>query len=307
MESFDDDPFESSSSKDHQKVENVHNLLEDGWFFGELLSRKPKAMPRCYSDPSPNFSQEIISESYYLLNPSKKKPAAKNLIRAPSLPPCIGRRSEEREIKKLSRQLSDQDLVQEAGDSCKGKIEEKERPLKQRLLIRTPSLPHCIGREEEIEEHESDITMSKLIRQAMPHTSKGLTQTSSMSKYRPPRSWKVETVDTVKETKNSSRRNLKKSLSNLESQIEGFKDLEFPFNKQDLNPSKAGIIPVSENKKKQNQDLDQDKVRRRPCLSETWHVQSCASPIPIWAAKSSTQDMKAQLKCWARAVASNVR
>ncbi|XP_021652529.2 uncharacterized protein LOC110644173 [Hevea brasiliensis] len=327
MDCFDDDPFETSSSRD-VKVDGVHQLLEEGWFFGKLLTRKPRSslMLRCYSDPTPNFDQAILAEN----NPCIGKVVG-NSIREPSLLPCIGWREEKIEEKQPTcRQLSDKASVQQPikPTTCAEGIQENRRskvitgqPSKHKLL-RTPSLPPCIGRKEVEEEEENDdnITMSRLIRQAMSprHTSKGMIQSSSMPRYSPPRNWKMQTIDTVnansKQKRNlgcSNQRNIQRSLSNIESQeVQGFKDLGFTFNKQDLNPSEAGILPGLQDEQKKNQDhQDHDKVRRRPHLSKAWHLQkqSCAPPIPIWAPKNSAQEMKAQLKYWARAVASNVR
>ncbi|EEF39106.1 uncharacterized protein LOC8268831 [Ricinus communis] len=342
MDPSDEDPFEPascSSTKDDEKLENVHDLLEEGWFFGELLTSKPR-MLRCYSDPSPNFDQGLLAENpiYIQKSSSSSKKVSGTLIRAPSLPPRLESREETLEEKessssrskgmsKLIRQLSDQSLVQETNckPTCIGKIgsiQEKEshnrkskmmtgKPSKQRLL-RTPSLPPCIGREEVIGQNddESDITMSRLIRQAMPystevlpprHTPKGMIQDYNMPKYKPPRNWKDLGCT------NPNQKVTKKSQSDLESQeVQGFKDLGFTFNKQDLDPSVVGILPgLQQDNKRQDQD-QKDEVKR-PYLSEAWHVQSCAPPIPLWATKNSAEDMKVQLKYWARAVASNVR
>jgi len=99
---------------------------------------------------------------------------------------------------------------------------------------------------------------------------------------------------------------LRKSLSDLElEEVQGFKDLGFTFEKE-LSPTVVKMLPGLQEKKPE--DLEQDhKVVRRPYLSEAWLVQSSAPPIPNWAPKGSTEDMKAQIKFWARIVASNVR
>lgn len=105
-------------------------------------------------------------------------------------------------------------------------------------------------------------------------------------------------------------KNLRRSLSDLEiEEVQGFKDLGFTFdNKDKISPSVVNILPGLQEKKKEDMDLE-NKVRR-PYLSEAWLVQSCAPPpppTPNWAARKSSEDMKAQIKFWARAVASNVR
>lgn len=171
MDCFDNDPFEPLTSRE-EKVDGVHQLLEEGWFFGKLLTRKPRKsslMQRCYSDLSPNYDQAILVENSPCLDKSSSKKVVGKLTRAPSLPPCIGRREEKVEdIKLTCRQQPIKSIA------CKEGIQENRRskgitgqPSKPTLL-RTPSLPASMGRDEEGEEDDSDITMSRLIRLAMP-------------------------------------------------------------------------------------------------------------------------------------------
>lgn len=95
-------------------------LLEETWFFRNLLNRKGAKMSRSYSDPncssaagassspSSNFCQEMKKV------PKEGEAFARHgsLIRAPSLPPCIGREEEVREkennlkLTKLTRRAS---------------------------------------------------------------------------------------------------------------------------------------------------------------------------------------------------------
>ena len=135
-------------------------------------------------------------------------------------------------------------------------------------------------------------------------------QSCSMQRCRPPRNLEVETnskTNVVQEMRRrySNQKILQKSHSDLAFQeLQGFKDLGFTFDKEDLSPGVVNILPgLQENKM---EDMEQDKVRR-PYLSEAWHVQSRAPPIPNCISKNSAEDMKAQLKFWARAVATNIR
>lgn len=100
-------------------------------------------------------------------------------------------------------------------------------------------------------------------------------------------------------------RNLRRSLSELETEeVQGFKDLGFKFDNKDLlSPNVVNILPGLQERKEEDMGL-QNKVRR-PYLSEAWIAQS-APPTPNWAASRSSQEMKAQIKFWARSVASNV-
>ncbi|KAL6196575.1 hypothetical protein ACLB2K_032189 [Fragaria x ananassa] len=307
MEHVDDDPFEASSCK-NQKVE-ANDLLEECWFFDNLLIRKQR-MLRCYSDPccpSPSsFGQEMLV---------KNSEAKNSLVRTPSLPLHVGREEKvEQAVKQstpkkclsiLTRQTSHQQMLQTPTKSppcLSRKEEDREKSdsrrsksngqLVQRSLLRTPSLPPCLGREEKNQE-------------SVPPRHKGMTQCSSIPRYRPPvRSTEGENADVSKEI----RRKLlsRKSLSDLEiEEVQGFKDLGFTFDKKDIAPSVVSILPGLQEKKR-NEELNPDMVRR-PYLSEAWLVQSCAPPPPNLGAGRSAEDMKAQIKFWARSVASNVR
>lgn len=132
-----------------------------------------------------------------------------------------------------------------------------------------------------------------------------MTQCSSIPRYRPPiRNTEGENADGSKEIR--SKLLSRKSLTDLEiEEVQGFKDLGFTFDEKDIAPSVVSILPGLKEKKR-HEDLNPEMVRR-PYLSEAWLVQSCAPPPPNLAATRSAEDMKAQIKFWARAVASNVR
>ena len=99
---------------------------------------------------------------------------------------------------------------------------------------------------------------------------------------------------------------MRKSLNDLEyEELQGFKDLGFTFEKEDLTPNVVNILPGLQDKDRGDQ-TEEENVRR-PYLSEAWLEQCSSPPIPNCVGKSSEQDMKAQIKFWARAVASNVR
>ncbi|KAK9269487.1 hypothetical protein L1049_001262 [Liquidambar formosana] len=304
-----DDPFVSSSSGD-ERVEGAVNLLEDCWFFDNLLDRRTK-MLRCNSDPCPssNFSQEMLvrNSSAETSSSMRKLPEEDghgsfpcNLARTPSLPPCVGRK---------------EGIQTKESDSG---INELTHQLSRHSLLRTPSLPPCIGRKESTPDEESDPKISKLTRQASLNppnalpprlASKGMIQSSSMPRQRPRRLPRVESInmDGPEEMRRRyllNQRKMKKSLSDLEyEEVQGFKDLGFKFDKEDLSPSVVNILPGLQEKNRD--ESDDDKVRR-PYLSEAWLLQSSAPPIPNWVANKSAEDMKAQIKFWARAVASNV-
>ncbi|KAH7544082.1 hypothetical protein JRO89_XS15G0101900 [Xanthoceras sorbifolium] len=233
-------------------------------------------MLRCYSDPScpsSKVSQNITKNTI----PAGDGAVQRTLIRAPSLPPCIGRKMEESQEKekssgksnKLTRQSSHQHLLQALPKPVSaGKeegTEEKESATRSKSkgqtsrsnLQRAPSLPSYLSREDISQDKESDTRMSKLIQQAFanssdilpkPHTSKGLTRSYSISRYRPPRSPEVESNNyNMNGINEMSRRYLnqsksRKSPSDLESEeVQGFKDLGFTFEKQELSPKEGPV------------------------------------------------------------------
>ncbi|GLT55660.1 hypothetical protein SLA2020_287610 [Shorea laevis] len=305
--------FESSSGGDYKKVE-AFGLLDESWFFGNLFKRRTR-MSRCYSDPCPSskFSQSSSAATTKEGN---------GLARAPSLPPYLGRELEEVEKKKrnngnikmshLTRQTSDGNLLKARtpvpNENSTVEIQKKRSDGKEKSrltgkgkssLLRTPSLPVSIGREELIDdENENDMRMSKLIWQAWSNSSENQPQRqtpkgvkhspSTTPRNRPPRKTEAVNINAkaVQETRQRPvyQRTLKKSQSNLEFHDEqGFKDL-----------------------RNYKEVVKQDKARRAD-LSKAWIVQSFAAQTPNCAAKTSTEDMKAQIKFWARAVATNVR
>lgn len=311
----------SSGAADHQ-TEQALDLLEESWFFENLFTKSTR-MSRCYSDPctSSNFSQDVlVKDSCTQSSKSADNGSVRcGLIRAPSLPPCLGMEGKVQERKsdgggrsKLNRQLSLQaskTTCTEAEQMQMNEVQEKRNDRKSKIsgqssqmkLLRAPSLPtSSVGMKELIQENDSDIRMSRLILQALadssdtfpprPSPNKAMGQSFSMQRCRPPRNLEVETnqnTNLVQEMRRPypNQKMLQKCRSDV-AQLQGFKDLGFTYDKDDLKQDKA----------------------RRPNLSEAWGVvQSRAPPIPNHVSKNSAEDMKAQLKFWARAVATNVR
>ncbi|XVF78645.1 hypothetical protein PTKIN_Ptkin14bG0151700 [Pterospermum kingtungense] len=306
------DVSESSSGGADQIVEAM-DLLEESWFFENLFTRRTR-MLRCYSDPctSSKFSQAVLAKDSCSDQSSKSakklQDKGSGLIHGSLVQE---NKSDHRGRSKFNRQLS----LQVSRTSCTERIletQEKKTDRKnksserssQSKLLRAPSLPTSIGMEDLVEDNESDIRMSRLILQALadsseiipprPSPNKAMGQSCSMQRCRPARNLGVETnnnnnnTNGVQESRRrcSNQKILQKCHSDLAFQeLQGFKDLGFTFDKEDWK---------------------QDKVRR-PYLYGAWHVQSRAPPIPNCVSKNSAEDMKAQLKFWARAVATNVR
>lgn len=186
-----DDSFVSRSSRD-DKVNNeaVDDLLEECWFFDNLLKGRATMMLRCNSDPCPSSSKTSFIEKKVDDNGVI---AHHGLIRAPSLPPCIGRKEEEQEkesigARKLMRQSSHQIRLQAPKPNCSNKekgggSKEKESTSRTkfsgesscRKLQKAPSLPPSIGREEiSCHENDSDTRMSRLIQLAFANSTESL-------------------------------------------------------------------------------------------------------------------------------------
>lgn len=207
MEAYDHDPCEPPSTccKDHEErvVAEAVDLLEECWFFHNLLDRKPR-MVRCFSDPCPSSSdivdQAVLEksniiervQSFSLPTTTEEQPPRSNLLRTPSLPPNIGRRELEgsnkekhKDVKrrsKLTRQSS-QKLVprgttgepppcverkaaeKEKGRDCDGRKSKTTTGHQplRRNLQRTPSLPPNIGRTEIIYHQGYDIDPANTI------------------------------------------------------------------------------------------------------------------------------------------------
>lgn len=89
-----------------------------------------------------------------------------------------------------------------------------------------------------------------------------------------------------------------KSSSDLESmEVQGFRDLGFVFEQEELRESLTDVLPGLK------QQQTQSPRRRRPYLSEAWHQVR----RPALARVQSAAEMKDQLRMWAQAVACNVR
>jgi hypothetical protein len=97
-----------------------------------------------------------------------------------------------------------------------------------------------------------------------------------------------------------------KSSSDMESmEVQGFKDLGFVFDKEELRENLADVLPGLKNDDHHNGSV------RRPYLSEAWHHDDRRQPPALIRvqseARSSAEEMKDQLRMWAQAVACNVR
>lgn len=140
MDPNDNSSCESSFCKD-EKVEAM-NLLEECWFFDNLLNIKPK-MLRSHSDPYP--STRLI-DSDFLVKDKSAFVCSKKIQRTPSMPPIRVKKEDEEEDDKLVHQPLDPSKQHHCA-----KMKGLHHRRKSKLL-RTPSLPPSIGREEKSQE-----------------------------------------------------------------------------------------------------------------------------------------------------------
>lgn len=169
MEPVDNNSCESSFCKD-EKVEAM-DLLEECWFFENLLNIRPR-MPRCYSDPCPStglINPDFLGKDTDVSSRSStSKPPSndayvhhpKMIQRAPSMPQFRVRKEDDKQgssstRSKLVRQPSDPVMLKAASKphhcaQMKGHHRSDCNRRKSKLL-RTPSLPPSIGREEKLQ------------------------------------------------------------------------------------------------------------------------------------------------------------
>ncbi|GAB4849447.1 hypothetical protein Ancab_004241 [Ancistrocladus abbreviatus] len=273
------------------------NLLEDSWFFGNSLLTRKSRMVRCNSDPSPSATTK---EDTLLFN-AKGNNKINAWHRTPSLPPSsVGEEVEDEEELRMG------DLIRQAMPVVRSGRSGNR-------LARAPSLQPCKGEEEEegggvsrsgaISLPEKGSQVSKLTRRAsidssiinaLPprHSSKGPKESSSVAL----RSTKPQTKDKMLTINTRLNKDVKPRNFNRSKSMKSVSD-----QREDLSPSVVDIPGLRIKEKGVKEEVE--KVRRRPYLSEAWHT----APIPNGVDKGSTEDMKAQIKFWARAVASNVR
>ncbi|KAK4420389.1 hypothetical protein Salat_1989200 [Sesamum alatum] len=279
----------------HESDAHPGDLLEDCWFFGNLLQRKSR-MLRSYSDPCTcsNYTPDnnLPGKSYEETYASIKN---EELRRAGGGGGGGGRQSVQVQGVK-------------GGDPRKSKPDGKLASGNMRL-VRAPSLPTSLEKDDE---EEIEFSMGKLIRQAsMNHrdnnnlpprqqqqhsSAKGLTPSSSVSRQRSRRKSETESIK-LEAAAAGNLVKTQKSFSAVDfNDIQGLKDMGYDFDKRSLSPDVVSIE-------------NEDRMARRAA----WGVPppppqvGSAPPVPKWGGKRTNEDMKAQIKFWARAVASNVR
>ncbi|CAN0891309.1 hypothetical protein LINGRAHAP2_LOCUS16910 [Linum grandiflorum] len=285
----------------------VPDLLEEAWFFRKFIdgttaaaAAKPavRSMGRCFSDPTSSQSVSIAVAA--------PQPQSGGLARAPSLPPpCVGRRSGEVGCCRKSAGRSKVGDFKTGGGGREEMMMKKgkrgsrsEKGRNPGSLERAPSLPPWIGRsEEEVEEgddddDESDMSMSRLIQQAM--------------------SCSLDDISIPKPTISSA--------SKMNSRITHSSTMKTDV-RDGSNYSRRRIIPVSNDvvanssQTKSVSDVHQGRKLKKTLSNLEIPRQrpnnnnGCSPPIPTWAEDPNahmSENIKAHLKVWARSVAANI-
>ncbi|KAH9616062.1 hypothetical protein KSS87_000802 [Heliosperma pusillum] len=319
---------------DQQHKGQLSNLLlEHTWFFGNTLHNKSKSksskfMVRSNSDPCPSSTttkdNTLSSPDYHSIKMNN------NLCRAPSLPTSLGKGKKYELVEEEEEEDEPRmgDLIRQA----------MPMPNSTRRLDRMMSLPPCrvaneassiiiatdvekggnLCRKVSVEspallQEKGPIAVTKLSRGASVDLSlllppkcnpKGTKQNPSNSMNKTPRKKEPTKMKNPTKIDHSNIHTLdnkiksQKSLSALEiEELQGFKDLGFSTDNMDLTSNVTQIRP---GRLQRHASLD-SKVMK-PYFSD-------APTVPDWVdpKATSSQDMKAQIKFWARAVASNVR
>ncbi|XP_042500233.1 uncharacterized protein LOC122078346 [Macadamia integrifolia] len=336
MEHF-DSQGSFSTSRD-EKVEPIE-LLEENWFFNNLFHRR-RSMVRCASDPTPLCSS---STEMAVRSPGGDKRSSSitevamddycavssNFLRTPSLPTCIGKpqpaemdQSNQQTLASTSEFLLPQGTsksMMQGTSVGRHRVHKESKADSPNKDIENPYDKESYSVTElwndALEEGrrgsrrfmgQASLNPSRVL--TLQHNSKTITPSPYIQRYRTPRREIKEDNESHHSCSSGDMsRTLSrwKTMSDLEiEELQGFMDLGFKFNKEDLNPSVVNIIPGLKVRSEAN--WDEDKVSR-PYLSEAWLVKRSAPLMPNWVDRRSAGDMKEQLKFWAQAVASNVR
>ncbi|KAL8235399.1 hypothetical protein R6Q59_021499 [Mikania micrantha] len=277
-------------------MEEAGDLLEDSWFFGNLLHPKTRTISGSFSDPASSSCNihpyaPLCSTQEHVVSSRNQHPIAPpRVTRTQSLPNSLETQSFLMKNPELGPNLmtfqdgnNKKDVIKKNEPKSSSLPSRKQLPVAPSTLTQTPSLSNpketqsfqmkkpgpsltrassmstfTVGSDQEEEEdQESEFSLGRLIRQA--------SMTSS-------------------HTSNSPRQTSKVMIENMRKKPEFNQEKTIDVRKMERNRSQCR----KNNGKNRN--------------------GGGAPAIPGgWVDKSSSEDMKAHIKFWARAVASNVR
>ncbi|XP_025817524.1 uncharacterized protein LOC112894125 [Panicum hallii] len=288
------------------------DLLDEYWFFSNTLanSNKPPRLPRSSAKDQREQQKQGSTTS---AGPSRLLHASggRRLLRTPSLPsPHVGMMEEMPKDK-------DDDLLLVAGSGGANREQQHQPPeqvevddddlnwssiyegvLRTRMaeggasgrsaLRRAPSMP--VPSSSATDHDHNQITKST----ATP---------PSISRAGESRRRRGEVRSLSARSRSVFQDKKWRSSSDLESiEVQGFRDLGFVFDKEELRESLAGVLPGL----KQAKSSRSRSSGGRPYLSEAWQQRPPAL-VRVQSEARSAAEMKDQLRMWAQAVACNVR
>ncbi|GAA0186096.1 hypothetical protein LIER_33384 [Lithospermum erythrorhizon] len=259
----------SPRRRENLKVE-PGELLEEGWFFGNLLDSKIRIMSRCFSDPCPSskLSQEmLVGTSYEETTLSTKK-------------------------------------VLYPGDD----------------RVHPPSFAAMDIDMDNLEDEDTNYSMGRLIRQAslgQSHTLPPRQHTpkkqipSTIPKKQYPR-MKPEQEGSIPRSRQQILKQTQNKTSFANVETEQVKDFKGSCN--DIPTKEIKTLPKLPEEAMMEEDEDKDFYQiikvRKPYVQGARRLGRTVSASPVLDnidLPRTADNMKAQIKFWARSVASNVR
>ncbi|KAF5787178.1 hypothetical protein HanXRQr2_Chr10g0449871 [Helianthus annuus] len=274
-------------------MEEAGDLLEDSWFFGNLLHSKTRTISRSYSDLSFKSSSPLSSTQE---NAKRKNSSISSRKQPPVAPPSLTR------TPSLPYSLETQSFLAKKPDPS------------------PHSMSSLVGNDKKDVFIKNDPKSSSLSsRKQLPVAPSSLNRTPSLSNSKETQSFQA------KKPNPHLTRTPSISTSSGGSDHEDEEDHEIEFTLGRLirqasmnsshtsNPPRQTSKAMIENTRKKP-EMDQErfievrKMERNRSQSRKNNGKNGAPAIPGgWVDKSSSEDMKAHIKFWARAVASNVR
>ncbi|KAK8451763.1 hypothetical protein SEVIR_5G002600v4 [Setaria viridis] len=295
--------------KDHSKGRSpALELLDEYWFFSNTLANSNNKPPR--SPNNKDWERREDSKGSCSAGLSRLYASGgRRLLRTPSLP----------SPSKLSKDVDDDDLApvaarrQDAAGSGNRQQQQEEHEVEEDDL-NWSSIYEGVLRTRMAEGANNSGSRSALRRApSMPVPSSSATgqakPTPTSTRRRPsPRSMSASQQPVLPRSKSGVFRAEDKkwrSSGDLESiEVQGFRDLGFVFDKEDLRESLAGVLPGLKQQAAGKTGRSRSSSGR-PYLSEAW--QRPPALVRVQSEARSAAEVKDQLRMWAQAVACNVR
>ncbi|KAI7750394.1 hypothetical protein M8C21_013411 [Ambrosia artemisiifolia] len=277
-------------------MEEAGDLLEDSWFFGNLLHSKTRTISRSYSDLSFTSCPPLSSPQENLVKNERKNSSFSSRKQPPVAPPSLTR------TPSLPNVTETQSFLFKKPDPNPKLMPIPAGNVKKDVMIKNGPKSSSLSS-----------------RKQRPVAPSSLTRTTSLSDSRETQSFETKKPDPLLARTSS----MSTSVEGSDHEDEEDQEIEFSLgrlirqasmNSRTSNPPQQSSKPMLENTRKLDQEKISDarKMERNRSQSRKSNGKNKngggAPTIPGgWVDKSSSEDMKAHIKFWARAVASNVR